>query len=322
MTMQAPEVETSLTPVLRVEDLRVHYQTAGGDVIAVNGVSFDVYPGETLGLVGESGSGKTTVAMAVLRLTSPPGRIISGAVQLNGDDLLAMPEAELRRRRWRDISLVPQGSMNSLNPVMRVRDQIGDAIDSHEPRQSRRDRKARVLTLLDSVRLPARAYDLYPHELSGGMKQRVCIAMSIALQPSLIVADEPTSALDVVVQRTVAETLLDVKQRLNSSMIMIGHDMAMQAQVVDRIAVMFAGNIVELATVNQLFTDPRHPYTQHLIASIPSIKERKALTLSDIRAPDLRTPRATPEMREVEPGHFVANTTVSGAVPADLTVDG
>jgi ABC-type dipeptide/oligopeptide/nickel transport system ATPase component len=309
-------------PVLRVRDLRVHYATPVGDVIACNGVGFDVAPGETLGLVGESGSGKSTVAMAILRLTSPPGRILGGSVQIKGADVLSMRETQLRRMRWREVSLVPQGSMNSLNPVMRIRDQIGDAIDAHEPAESRRARKARIAELLDSVRLPARVSELYPHELSGGMKQRVCIAMSIVLSPMLIVADEPTSALDVVVQRTVAQTLLDVKARLGSSMVMIGHDMAMQAQVVDRIAVMFAGNIVELASVRQLFADPRHPYTRHLIASVPSIRERRPLVVSDVRAPDLRTPRAAPRMEEVEPGHLVAVSDSGGLEAAAVSISG
>ena len=286
----------------------MHYETGHGDVIAVNGVGFSVAEGETLGLVGESGSGKSTVAMAILRLTSPPGRIVEGSVRVNGEDFLALPEAALRRKRWRDVALIPQGSMNSLNPVMRVREQIGDALETHEGKRTRKVRKERILHLLELVQLPARVYDLYPHELSGGMKQRVCIAMAIALDPALIIADEPTSALDVVVQRTVAQTLLDVKKRMNSSMILIGHDMALQAQLVDRIAVMYAGNIVEIGPVRQVLRDPQHPYTRHLIASIPSIKERKPLVVKDIRTPDLRTPRPTPQMLEVSPGHLVADS--------------
>ena len=305
MNAEAAKVETPRT-VLEVRDLRVHYGTPQGDVIAVNGVGFAVAQGETLGLVGESGSGKSTVAMAILRLMTPPGRIVDGSVRVNGEDFLAMGEGALRSRRWRDIALIPQGSMNSLNPVLRVRDQIGDAIETHEGRQPRRALKERIIRLLELVHLPPRAYDLFPHELSGGMKQRVCIAMSIALEPALIIADEPTSALDVVVQKTVAQTLLDVKKRLNSSMILIGHDMALQAQLVDRIAVMYAGNIVEIGTVREVFRDPRHAYTRHLIASIPSIKERKPLVVKEIRTPDLRTPRRTPLLVEVSPGHLVA----------------
>ncbi|MBM7789068.1 ABC transporter ATP-binding protein [Tenggerimyces flavus] len=293
-------------PVLDVRDLRVHYRTQGGDVIAVNGVTFSVARGETLGLVGESGSGKSTAAMAVLRLTSPPGRIVGGSVLLNGEDVLALDEPSLRRKRWTEMSLIPQGSMNSLNPVARIVEQFADAIETHEGKQSRATIRSRVLELLALVNLPGRVASLYPHELSGGMKQRVCIAMSIALSPALIIADEPTSALDVVVQRAVAQTLLDVKAKLNSSMILIGHDMALQAQLVDRIAVMYAGNIVEIAPVRELFRNPRHEYTRHLIASIPSIKERKPLVVNVVRTPDLRTPRPSPEMEEVSPGHFVA----------------
>lgn len=296
----------SARSVLEVEDLRVHYGTRGGDVIAVNGVSFDVRAGETLGLVGESGSGKSTIAMAILRLVSPPGRVVGGSVTLSGENLLDLDDATLRRRRWSEISLIPQGSMNSLNPVMRVRDQIADVIRTHEGRAGNRRLDTRITDLLETVGLPPRAMRLYPHELSGGMKQRTCIAMAIALHPSVIIADEPTSALDVVVQRVVARTLIEVKQRLNSSMILIGHDMALQAHLVDRIAVMYAGNLVEIGPVADIFGDPRHPYTRHLIASVPSIQQRKPLVPSELRSPDLRTRRPVPVLDEVTPGHFAA----------------
>lgn len=295
-------------PVLEVRDLRVHYDTDRGEVRAVNGISFSVAPGETLGLVGESGSGKSTAVMAVLRLTAPPGRIVGGSVRVNGEELLTLDEAALRRRRWTELALIPQGSMNSLNPVMRVRDQIRDAIETHEGRQPKRAMRERIERLLAMVDLEPHVAACYPHELSGGMKQRVCIAMAIALRPSLIIADEPTSALDVVVQRTVARTLLRVKRRLNSAMVLIGHDMALQAQLVDRIAVMYAGDIVEIAPTRELFRDPRHPYTRHLIASIPSIKERRPLVVNQVHTPDLRVPRPTPRMEEVSAGHLVAVT--------------
>jgi len=320
----AAPVETKPGLVLDVRDLRVHYATPGGDVIAVNGVSFDVRQGEILGLVGESGCGKSTVAMSILRLVQPPGRIVSGHVVLNGTDLLSLSERQLNRVRWRDIALIPQGAMNSLNPVMRVKDQIADAIEAHEGKQPRRELRERILEILTTVGLQSRVYDLFPHELSGGMKQRVCIAMAIALNPSLIIADEPTSALDVVVQRVVAQTLLDVKRRLNVSMILIGHDMGLQAQLVDRIAVMYAGNIAEITPVQAAFDEPLHPYTQLLIASIPSIKERKALRVTEGLTHDLRRPppgcvfslrcphvadecRAiVPQLRELKPDHRVA----------------
>ncbi|MCJ7700950.1 MAG: ABC transporter ATP-binding protein, partial [Anaerolineales bacterium] len=187
--------------ILEVNNLRVHYATPTGDVIAVNGISFNIYEGETIALVGESGCGKTTTAMGILRLVQPPGRIVEGEVVLMsgsiGTDLISLSEEELRRLRWNKISLIPQGAMNSLNPIMRVKDQIGDAIDTHEGRQSKQARKERILELLNMVGLPGRVYNMYPHELSGGMKQRVCIAMAIALGPSLVIADEFTSALDV-----------------------------------------------------------------------------------------------------------------------------
>lgn len=310
--------------ILDVKNLRVHYATPLGDVIAVNGISFNVYEGETVGLVGESGCGKTTAAMGILRLVQPPGRILEGQVLLNGTDLLSLSERELRRIRWREISLIPQGAMNSLNPVMRVKDQIGDAIVTHEGRQPRKVLKERVLELLNMVGLPARVYNMYPHELSGGMKQRVCIAMAIALNPSLIIADEFTSALDVVVQRVVAQTMLEVKERLGVSMILIGHDMGLQAQLVDRIAVMYAGNIVEVSPVEEIFEAPLHPYTQLLIESIPSIKERKPLKVTEGLTHDLRNPPPgcifqfrcpfvmdhcrtdTPPLRELKPKQYVA----------------
>ncbi len=311
-------------PVLDVRELRVHYATPLGDVIAVNGVYFHVSHGETLGLVGESGCGKTTAAMAILRLVQPPGRIMGGQVLLNGADMVTLNEHELRERRWRQVALIPQGAMNSLNPVMRVSEQIADGIEAHSGHQPRKMLRERILDLLAMVGLPGRVYDLYPHELSGGMKQRVCIAMAIALSPPLLIADEPTSALDVVVQRVVAQTLLDVKKRLNMSMILIGHDMGLQAQLVDRIAVMYAGNIVEIAPVWAAFQRPLHPYTRLLIASIPSIRERKPLRVTEGLTHDLRNPppgcvfqlRCTeanegcrslvPLLREVAPGHQVA----------------
>ncbi|HEY63756.1 MAG TPA: ABC transporter ATP-binding protein [Caldilineae bacterium] len=276
--------------VLEVQDLRVYYATPLGDVRAVDGINFQVRHKEILGLVGESGCGKTTAAMAILRLVQPPGRIVGGQVLLDGIEMTSLNERQLRRIRWRKLALIPQGAMNSLNPVMKIKDQIADAIETHEGKQPRSVLRERILNLLSVVGLPSRVYDLYPHELSGGMKQRVCIAMAIALNPPLIIADEPTSALDVVVQRVVGQTLLDVKERFGLSMILIGHDMGLQAQLVDRIAVMYAGHIVEVAPVDTIFERPLHPYTQLLIEAIPSIKERKPLKLTEGLTHDLRNP--------------------------------
>jgi peptide/nickel transport system ATP-binding protein len=310
--------------VLEVRDLRVHYATPLGDVIAVNGVSLDLYEGETLGLVGESGCGKSTLAMSILRLVQPPGRIVSGQVRILGIDLVRLKDAELRQVRWSQVALIPQGAMNSLNPVMRVKDQIAEAIETHQGQRSPSELKERILRLLGMVGLPGRVHNMYPHELSGGMKQRVCIAMAIALTPSVIIADEPTSALDVVVQRVVAQTLLDVKRTLGVSMIMIGHDMGLMAQLVDRIAVMYAGNIVEIAPVKEIFAEPLHPYTQLLLASIPSVKERKPLVVTEGLTHDLRRPppgcifqlrcpfvmdqcrEVVPPLRELRPNHYAA----------------
>jgi peptide/nickel transport system ATP-binding protein len=315
---------TSTIVVLEVKNLRVHYATPSGDVIAVNGVDLKVFEGETIGLVGESGCGKSTLAMSILRLVQPPGRIVSGQVKIHGIDLIALSERELRQVRWNQIALIPQGAMNSLNPVMRVRSQIAEAIATHQTQRSPQELKERILRLLAMVGLPGRVYDMYPHELSGGMKQRVCIAMAIALTPSVIIADEPTSALDVVVQRVVAQTLLDVKRTLGVSMILIGHDMGLMAQLVDRIAVMYAGNIVEIAPVKDIFAEPLHPYTQLLLASIPSVKERKPLVVTEGLTHDLRRPppgcifqlrcpfvmdkcrEVVPPLRELRPNHYAA----------------
>ena len=310
---------------LDVRDLRIHYQTPEGDVIAVNRVSFKVFKGELLGLVGESGCGKTTVAMGLLRLVQPPGRIIGGEAIINGDtDIIGLSKKELRAVRWTQIALVPQGAMNSLNPTMRIKDQIRDCIETHEGNQSRAVLKRRILALLSLVGLPSRVFNMYPHELSGGMKQRVCIAMAIALNPCVVIADEPTSALDVIVQRIVAQTLLDIKNRLGVAMIMIGHDMGLMAQMADRIAVMYAGSLMEVAPAGNILKQPLHPYTQLLIESIPSIKERKPLKLTEGLTHDLRNPPPgcifqfrcprvmdtcrsnVPKLIEINPGHQVA----------------
>ncbi|MEZ4640364.1 MAG: ABC transporter ATP-binding protein [Caldilineaceae bacterium] len=310
--------------VLEINDLKVYYATPTGNVRAVDNVSFKVYQGEIVGLVGESGCGKTTTAMAILRLVQPPGRIVGGEILLDGINLATLQGTDLRAVRWDKLALIPQGAMNSLNPVMRISKQIADAIETHEGRIPSKELKERIIGLLSTVGLPSRVYNMFPHELSGGMKQRACIAMAIALHPSLVIADEPTSALDVVVQRVVGETLLDVKERLGVSMIIIGHDMGLMAQLVDRLAVMYAGRMVEISPVGTVFEEPLHPYTQLLIESIPSIKERKPLKLTEGITHDLRNPppgcifqlrcphvhdkclEVDPPLAEVRPNHHVA----------------
>jgi peptide/nickel transport system ATP-binding protein len=258
--------------ILSVEDLRVHYQTDAGIVRAAEGVNFALRRGERLGLVGESGSGKSTTILALLRMIKPPGHIVSGRVILDGVDLLSLTEAQMRARRFSEISLIPQGAMNSLNPVMRIRHQLEDTITYHDKYFPAQKIKGRIRQLLESVGLDGSVADVYPHELSGGMKQRVCIAMGIALEPKVIVADEPTSALDVVVQRQVMETLGHMQTEINAGLILVGHDMGLMAQFVSTIGVMYAGRLVELRPVDEIFEKPLHPYTQMLISSLPSLE--------------------------------------------------
>jgi peptide/nickel transport system ATP-binding protein len=262
--------------MLDVRDLHVHYHTSRGAVRAVNGVSFDIRPGERFGLVGESGSGKSTIALALLRLIRPPGRIEAGHVFLEGTDLSLLDDEQMRKVRLSEIALVAQGAMNSLNPVARIRDQIRDGLRDHGVELSNRAFEDRVNELLDSVGLRREVGGMYPHELSGGMKQRVCMAIAISLRPKLIIADEPTSALDVVVQRQVMDTLMKVQEELGASVLLIGHDMGLMAQVVDRLGIMYAGNFSEVSKVGDLFETPLHPYSQLLISSLPSLDHKGA----------------------------------------------
>jgi peptide/nickel transport system ATP-binding protein len=280
-------------PVLRVEGLRVAYDHPRGLVRAVDDVSFSLQPHERFGLAGESGSGKSTMALAILRMIRPPGHIDGGEVWLGDTRLLSLSDDAMRRLRLAGVALVPQGSMNALNPVLRIRAQIADALDDHGTSLSKRDLERRVRELLSHVGLPPEVADMYPHELSGGMKQRACIAIAICLQPKVIIADEPTSALDVVVQRQVMATLARVQQELGAAVVLIGHDMGLMAQFVDRLGVMYAGRLVEIAPIGEIITTPRHPYTQMLIASLPSL-ERKG-TMQGI-------PGLAPLLRELPSG--------------------
>lgn len=279
--------------ILRVKDLRVYYHTPEGAVKAVDGVNFTVKEGERFGLVGESGSGKSTAAFGILRLTKPPAFIEGGEVYLGNDDMLKMSEAAINRMRFSRISLIPQGAMNSLNPVMRIKGQLGDVITTHDKSMGKAAVANRIGDLLEMVGLRRTVANMYPHELSGGMKQRVCIAMAIALRPEVIIADEPTSALDVVTQRQVMETLANVQEMLGASIILVGHDMGLMAQFVDTIGVMYAGRMVEIGSVEQLFRSPQHPYTQLLISSLPSLE-----TKGKFRG----IPGITPSLRRLPPG--------------------
>jgi len=275
-------------PVLDVEGLRVAFDHPLGVVRAVDDVSFSLEAGERFGLAGESGSGKSTLVLSILRLIKPPGRIEAGAVQFLGTNLAGLDEEAMRALRLAGIALVPQGSMNSLNPVLRIGRQIADAFADHRLCLGRDETRGRVDALLAAVGLPADVARVYPHELSGGMKQRACIAIAICLRPRVIIADEPTSALDVVVQRQVMATLARVQEELGAAVILVGHDMGLMAQFVDRLGLMYAGRLVEVAAIADIIARPRHPYTRALIASLPSLERRGGLSGIPGLAPSLR----------------------------------
>ena len=279
--------------VLRVRDLSVRYHTPGGAVRAADGITFSLRADERLGIAGESGSGKSTMALSLLRLIKPPGRIESGEIWLDDRNLLTLSEEEMRRLRLARIALVPQGSMNSLNPVLRIRDQVADALRDHGAPAAPRQLDARLQELLSRVGLGPEVARMFPHQLSGGMKQRACIAIAMSLSPRVIVADEPTSALDVVVQKQVMDTLARAQADLGASVILVGHDMGLMAQFVDRLGIMYAGRLVEISPVRDVFTAPLHPYTRMLIASLPSL-ERKGVFQG--------IPGLPPPLRALPPG--------------------
>ena len=275
-------------PVLRVEGLSVAFDHPLGKVQAVDDVNFALMPGERFGLAGESGSGKSTLALSILRLIKPPGHIEAGAVWLDDARIADLDDDGIRKLRLAGIALVPQGSMNSLNPVLRIGRQIADAFADHGLRLGYREERRRIAGLLAAVGLPASVARMYPHELSGGMKQRACIAIAISLRPKVIIADEPTSALDVVVQRQVMATLARVQQELGAAVILVGHDMGLMAQFVDRLGIMYAGRLVEVAPIAEIIAQPRHPYTRALIAALPSLEVRGMLAGIPGLAPSLR----------------------------------
>ena len=262
-----------MTPLLDVQDLTVVFEGSRAPVTAVDHVSFQLAAGETLGLVGESGSGKSVTAFSILRLVQPPGRIVSGRVLFEGRDLLSLPESEMRQVRGARISLIFQEPMTALNPVMRVGDQIAEALTVHGLAGAR-EARARAVELLDAVRIadPARRVRDYPHQLSGGMRQRVMIAIALACRPPLIIADEPTTALDVTIQAQVLELLRELKERFHLALLLITHDFGVIAEMADRVAVMYRGRIVETGPVRQILRQPAHDYTRALLAAVPGTK--------------------------------------------------
>jgi ABC-type glutathione transport system ATPase component len=290
--------------LLDVRGLEIRY---AGLAFGVGTVDLEVYPNEIFGLVGESGSGKTTFAMGVLGSLPASARIVRGAIRFAGRELVAATPAEWRRIRWRELAYVPQGAMNAFNPVSRIGVQFADLVRDHTGDKLKGAWLEKVEAALAAVRLTPDVLGSYPHELSGGMKQRVAIAMAILFGPRLIVADESTSALDVVSQRIVLQMLSGVRSRFGTSIILIGHDLALQAQAADRVGIMYAGHLVEVGAAVDIFDDPRHPYTRRLIASVPSIERREGIP--DIAPPTeaerLAWMREDAPLAEVSPGHFV-----------------
>jgi peptide/nickel transport system ATP-binding protein len=259
--------------VLNVQDLRVTYTTKGGDVPAVRGVSFSIDRGEVLGLAGESGCGKSTIAGAILRLHSP-GTKIEGTLELEGEDILALKPGRLRAVRWTGASIIFQGALHALNPVQKIGDQIEEAIQVHGM-ATQKEAAVRAGALLEQVGLPPRRKNDYPHELSGGQKQRVMIAMALACSPTLVIADEPTTALDVMVQAQVLQLLRSLQHDLGLAMLFITHDLSVLVDVSDRLAIMYAGKIVEEGKANEVFHAPQHPYTAALAAAFPEIGDTR-----------------------------------------------
>jgi oligopeptide/dipeptide ABC transporter ATP-binding protein len=279
-------------PILSVRNLRTQFSTQDGLVTAVDGVSFDLYPGETLGIVGESGSGKSVTALSILRLVPEPGRIVGGQIMFHNDDLMNMSDEDVREIRGRDIAMIFQDPQSSLNPVLRIGFQIDEAMVAHG--KSKTEAKARTLELLKRVRIPAAETRIkdFPHQLSGGMRQRAMIAMGLSNAPQILIADEPTTALDVTVQAQILELLGDLNRELGTAIIMITHNMGVVAGLCTRVIVMYAGQIVEQGPVDQIFEKPQHPYTWSLLRSIPRVDALRHERLRSIEgiAPDLLHP--------------------------------
>jgi peptide/nickel transport system ATP-binding protein len=259
------------TPLLQVRDLTVDYVGDNAVFRAVNGIDFDINVGEAFGLAGESGCGKSTVAFALARLTRLPGLVSGGSVRFGGEDVLQFDKARLKAYRWREVSFVFQSAMNALNPVIPISEQILDVIETHEPGRGKEGARARAVELFELVGIPAARLDDFAHQFSGGMRQRICIAIALALNPKLIIMDEPTTALDVVVQRDIIEQIVELKNRLGFSILFITHDLGLMIEFCDRIGVMYSGELVEVAPSESILTNPQHPYTRALGSSFPPL---------------------------------------------------
>ena len=311
-------------PLLEVKRLKTYFYTEDGVVRAVDGVNFEVYPGEVLGLVGESGCGKSVTSLSIMRLISKPGRVDAGEILLDGENPLDLPEDEMIKVRGNRISMIFQQPQTALNPVFKVGDQLAEVLDVHQD-LGREKGWARAIQLLKMVGVsdPERRVEAYPHELSGGMAQRVMIAMALACVPELLIADEPTTALDVTIQAQILDLMRDLRREMGTSVILITHDLGVVAEMAERVAVMYAGEIVEQTDVNTLFDQPLHPYTVGLLGSIPRLDEKRdRLPSIEGRVPDMsrppdgcrfaaRCPFVEPDCRttapalvEVAPGHL------------------
>ena len=285
-----PRLAVPDAPLLEVKDLKTHFRLRQGWVRAVDGVSFGLADGEALGLAGESACGKTTTALSLMQLLPSNGRIRSGSIELFGIDLVGKSEKAMQRYRWRELSIVFQGAMNALNPVIRVRDQIAEPIQ-YRLGQSEATARSRAEELLDLVGIPKKRSGAYPHELSGGMRQRAMIAMALACDPAIVIGDEPTTALDVMVQAQILELLERLRRELGLSLILITHDLSVLAETCDRVLVMYAGKVAEEGPVRRVFTAPRHPYTRNLVGSFPNLHaDRRTLEVISGQPPDLLDP--------------------------------
>jgi peptide/nickel transport system ATP-binding protein len=314
-----PKLAVAGAPLLDVQNLQIEFSIESGTVQAVGGVSFRLEGGEALGIAGESGCGKTTTALSLVGLLPANGRIVSGAIRLYGIDLAAKTENALRRYRWREISIVFQGAMNALNPVQRVVDQITEPMEQRldlPPKEARR----RAAELLELVGIPRKRGRAYPHELSGGMRQRAMIAMALACDPAIMIGDEPTTALDVMVQAQILELLEGLRRKLGLSLILITHDLSVIAETCDRVLIMYAGRVAEEGRVEEVFRRPRHPYTQKLLSSFPNIQaDRRTLDMIPGSPPDLRDP---PPGCRFAPRCAFAMAVCSEVVPPEVTFDG
>ena len=312
-------------PLLHVNDLEVEYRTKRGAVKAVDHVSFDIYPNEVFGLAGESGCGKSTIAHAVTRLLKPPAYITGGEIKFRDTDLLKLDEESLRDYRWRHLSIVFQSAMNSLNPVLTVGTQIIDAIQAHTL-VTKQEARNRAMELLDIVGIERGRINSYPHQLSGGMRQRVVIAIALVLNPELIIMDEPTTALDVVVQKQIMDQIRQLKQQFGFSILFISHDLSLMVEFSDRVGIMYAGEMIEVAPSREIFSRPKHPYTERLMNSFPSVTGPRAEMLGIPGSPPtlIEPPsgcrfhprchvaiagvcqQVHPELREISPQHHAA----------------